>query len=96
MSLCSGGLFTILSKGDYLENRKEITKFLKEENLEKTSLLYYLESREDLEKIQIAELISTVNPDIDLTFKPSDTLKRKTLTYYKVLQKIKIDKNKYQ
>ena len=96
LSLCSGGLFTILSKGDYLENRKEITKFLKEENLEKTSLLYYLESREDLEKIQIAELISTVNPDIDLTFKPSDTLKRKTLTYYKVLQKIKIDKNKYQ
>ena len=96
LSLCSGLLFTILSKGNYLENRKEITKFLKDEKLEKTSLLYYIENDEDLEKIQVAELISTVNPNIDLTFKPSDTLKRKTLTYYKVLQKIKIDKNKYQ
>ncbi|MDF2552251.1 MAG: hypothetical protein K0R77_1526 [Chryseobacterium sp.] len=96
LSLCSGLLFTILSKGNYLENRRAITQFLKNEKLEKTPLLYYLENEEDLEKIQIAELISTVNPNIDLTFKPSDTLKRKTLTYYKVLQKIKIDKNKYQ
>ena len=96
LSLCSGLLFTILSKGSYLENRREITKFLKDEKLDKTPLLYYINDEEDLEKIQVAELISTVNPNIDLTFKPSDTLKRKTLTYYKVLQKIKIDKNKYQ
>lgn len=96
LSLCSGLLFTILSKGNYLENRRAITKFLKDEKLENTPLLYYIENEEDLEKIQIAELISTVNPNIDLTFKPSDTLNRKTLTYYKVLQKIKIDKNKYQ
>lgn len=96
LSLCSGLLFTALSKGNYLENRKEITKFLKEEKIEETPLLYYLKNEEDLEKIQIAELISTVNPNIDLTFKPSDTLKKHTLTYHKVLQKIKIDKNKYQ
>ncbi|WP_332453003.1 hypothetical protein [Chryseobacterium aquaticum] len=96
LSLCSGLLFTILSKGNYLENRKEITKFLKDEKLDKTPILYYLKNEEDLENIQIAELISTVNSNIDVTFKPSDTLKRKTLTYHKVLQKIKIDKNKYQ
>lgn len=96
LSLCSGLLFTLLSKGYYLENRREITKFLKDEKIEKAQLLFYLKDEEDLEEIQIAELISTVNPNIDLTFKPSDTLKRRTLTYYKVLQKIKIDKNKYQ
>lgn len=96
LSLCSGLLFTVLSKGYYLENRREITKFLKDEKIEKAQLLFYIKDEEDLEKIQIAELISTVNPNIDLTFKPSDTLKRRTLTYYKVLQKIKIDKNKYQ
>lgn len=96
LSLCSGLLFTVLSKGNYLENRKEITKFLKEEKIEKAQLLFYIKDEEDLEEIQIAEMISTVNPNIDLTFKPSDTLKKRTLTYHKVLQKIKIDKNKYQ
>jgi len=96
LSLCSGILFTMLSQGNYLKNRKEITRFLKDEKLDKTPLLYYLKNVDDLEKIQIAELISTVNPHINLTAKPSDTLKRETLTYHKVLQKIKIDKNKYQ
>lgn len=96
LSLISGLFFTWLSKGNYLENRKEMTEFLQSENLDKASLLFYLETPEDLDKIQIAELISTINPNISLTFKPKDTLQRTTLTRHKVLQKIKIDKNKYQ
>lgn len=96
LSLCSGMLFTWLSKGNYLENRKIISQYLKKENLDKVPLQFFVIEENDLEKVQIAELISTVNPDIQLTSKPSDTLKKTTLTRYKVLQKIKIDKNKYQ
>lgn len=96
LSLVSGFIFTWLSKGNYLENRKEISQFLQSEHLNDVPLKFYLEKAEDLERIQIAELISTVNADITVTFKPKDTLQRTTLTRYKVLQKIKIDKNKYQ
>lgn len=96
LSLLTGMAFTWLSKGNYLENRKEVLSFLKTENLENTPILFYVKDVEDLEKVQIAELISTVNPNLKLTFKPNDTLKRTTLTPHKVLQKIKIDKNKYQ
>lgn len=96
LSLLSGLAFTLLSKGFYLENRKEITKFLKSEKLENKPLLFYVNDLENLEDVQISELISSVNSDIDFTFKPSDTLKKTTVTPYKVLQKIKIDKNKYQ
>ncbi|KQT33847.1 hypothetical protein ASG22_17250 [Chryseobacterium sp. Leaf405] len=96
LSIISGIFFTWLSKGNYLENRKEMKQFLQSENLNKVPLQFYLEATEDLDKIQVAELISTINPDITLTFKPQDTLQKTTLTRYKVLQKIKIDKNKYQ
>lgn len=96
LSLCSGMLFTWLSKGNYLENRKIISAYLKKENLDKIPLKFYVIEEKDLEKVQVAELISTVNPDITLTFKASDTLQKTTLTKHKVLQKIKIDKNKYQ
>lgn len=96
LSLISGMLFTWLSKGNYLENRKEMQQFLQSEKLDKVPLKFYLETTEDLDKIQVAELISTVNPNITLSFQPKDTLRRTTLTRYKVLQKIKIDKNKYQ
>ena len=96
LSLLSGLAFTLLSKGFYLQNRKEITKFLKSEKLEDKPLLFYVKDLENLEDVQIAELISSVNSNIDFTFKPSDTLKKTTVTPYKVLQKIKIDKNKYQ
>ena len=96
LSLMSGILFTWLSKGDYLENRKIMTQFLQSEDLDKVPLKFYLETTEDLEKIQVAELISTINPNISLTFKPKDTLQKTTLTRHKVLQKIKIDRNKYQ
>ncbi|WP_295212954.1 hypothetical protein [uncultured Chryseobacterium sp.] len=96
LSIFSGMLFTWLSKGNYLENRKEMKDFLQSEKLDKVPLKFYLETTEDLDKIQIAELISTVNANISLTFKPQDTLRRTTLTRDKVLQKIKIDRNKYQ
>lgn len=96
LSIISGMLFTWLSRGNYLENRKEMQHFLQSEKLDKVPLQFYLETAEDLDKIQVAELISTVNPNITLSFKPKDTLRKTTLTRYKVLQKIKIDKNKYQ
>ena len=96
LSLLSGMAFTWLSKGFYLENRKEISIFLKSEKLENSPLLFYVDNMENLEQVQIAELISTVNPKVKLTFKPQDTLQKTTITSYKVLRKIKIDKNKYQ
>ena len=95
-SLCSGFMFTWLSKGDYLENRKQITVFLEEENLDQKKILYYVKDIEDLDEGQIGELVSTVNADIDFTFRAEDTLKKTTLTQHKVLEKIKLRKNKFQ
>jgi hypothetical protein len=96
LSLLSGLAFTWLSKGNYLENRKAASDFLKSEKLDKVPIQFFILNEESLERIQVAELLSTVNPDITLTFKPEDTLRRTTLTRYKVLQKIKINRNKYQ
>jgi len=96
LSLLSGMAFTWLSKGNYLENRKEISTYLKSEKLDQVPIQFFVVKDDNLEEIRVAELISTVNPCITLTFKPKDTLKRTTLTPYKVFQKIKIDKNKYQ
>ena len=92
----TGFVFTWLSRGNYLENRREITKFLKSEKMEDIPLKFYMENEKELDKIQIAELISTVNPRVNVTFKAEDTLKKNTLTQYKVLQKIKIDTNQFQ
>lgn len=96
LSLMTGFVFTWLSKGNYLENRHKIQQFLKAENLENGRVYFYTESEEDLVKVQIAELISTVNPNVKITFKPSDTLRKNTLTQYKVSRKIKIDTNQFQ
>lgn len=96
LSLITGFIFTWLSKGNYLENRREITKFLKAENLKEGRIKFYMENEEQLDKMQIAELISTVNPNVKVTFKPQDTLQKGTLTKYKVLKKIKIDENRFQ
>ncbi len=96
LSLLSGVFFTWLSKGDYLENRREITRFLKAEKLQNAKLLYYVKDIEDLDEGQIGELISTVNSDLDFTLKASDTIKNTTLTQHKVLEKIKLRKNKFQ
>ena len=95
-SLLTGFAFTWLARGNYLENRQKIKTFLHDENLENGRLNFSMESEEELEKMRIAELISTVNPNVKVTFKPDDTLKNNTLTKYKVLRKIKIDKNQFQ
>ena len=96
LSLMTGLAFTLLSKGNYLENRREMTRFLEEENLKNVPLKFFLESEKELDKTQIAELVSTVNPNVSITFKPKDTLQKTTLTQYKVLRKIKIDTNRFQ
>lgn len=96
LSLMTGFIFIWLSKGNYLENRREITKFLKTEKMEFTPLKFYMKNEKELDKIQIAELISTVNPRVHVTFEAKDTLQENTLTKHKVLKKIKIDENKYQ
>ena len=96
LSLLTGFAFTWLARGNYLENRHEIKTFLHDENLENGRLNFYMESEDELDKMRIAELISTVNPNVKVTFKPEDTLKNNTLTKYKVLRKIKIDKNQFQ
>ena len=92
----TGFVFTWLSRGNYLENRREITRFLRSEKMDKIPLKFYMENEKELDKIQIAELISTVNPRVNVTFMAEDTLKKNTLTQYKVLQKIKIDTNQFQ
>ncbi len=96
LSLLTGFTFTWLSRGNYLENRSAIKEFLQSENLENGRINFYMESEEEMDKIRIAELISTVNPNVKVTFKPNDTLQKNTLTKYKVLRKIKIDKNQFQ
>lgn len=95
-SLLTGFTFTYLSKGNYLENRKEIKAFLKSENMENTDILFYLKSREDLANIRAAEIISTVNPKINLTFSAKDTLNPRVLTPYRVDSKLKIKRNQFQ
>ena len=95
-SLITGFIFTVLSKGNFLENRSQISNFLEQENLKEVPLKFYLENEKSLNQMQIAELISTVNPHVSITFKPKDTMEKRTLTQYKVLKKIKIDTNKFQ
>lgn len=96
LSLMTGFAFTWLSKGDYLENRKQITNFLDKEGIRDEPLKFYIKDEIKLDEIQIAELISTVNPKIEITTKPNDTLKKKILTRYKVESKMNIKKNNYQ
>ncbi len=96
LSLMTGFVFTWLSKGNYLENRRKISTFLKTEQLEKVPLKFYIKEKSNLNEIQIAELLSTVNHNIEITYLAKDTLQYGTLTKYKVLKKIKIDQNKHQ
>jgi hypothetical protein len=73
--LAVGFLFTWLSRGNYLENRKQITQFLKTEKLENVPLKYYIKDEKNLDEIKIAELISTVNPRVTIAFKPKNILR---------------------
>lgn len=96
ISLAVGFAFIILSKGNYLENRKQTEAFLLSENLKEKPLKFYLNAQKNPDEVQIAELLSTVNPNIKLTNIPKDTLQSNTLTAFKVLKKIKIDRNRFQ
>ena len=97
LSLASGLAFTWLSRGNYLENRKAITRYLEQENLQNGKIFFYTSPDEkNPNQIQVAELISTVNPEVYISKNPKDTLKSNVLTASKVQQKIKIMKNKYQ
>jgi hypothetical protein len=95
-SLAVGLLFTMLSKGNYLENRNKMKDFLVKEKLIDKKLKFYMVEEDDLPSMQLAELISTINPEIYVTFKPKDSLQKTTLTRFKIIKKIKIDENKYQ
>ena len=95
LSLMTGFAFTWLSKGSYLDNRKEISNFLEKENMKEETLKFYIKD-DASEEIQTAELISTVNPKIYITFQPKDTLQKSVLTRHKVESKMKIKKNNYQ
>lgn len=95
LSLMTGFAFTWLSKGSYLDNRKEISKFLEQENMKEETLKFYIKD-DGSEEIQTAELISTVNPNIYITFQPKDTLQKRVLTRHKVETKMRIKKNNYQ
>jgi len=95
LSLATGFAFSWLSKGNYLENRKSVTQFLKSEKLMDKELKFFIKDPLDNDG-QTAELISTVNPRIYFTFKPYDTLNNKALTRYKVEKKINVKKNNYQ
>lgn len=91
-----GFAFMWLSKGNYLENRKAISTFLETEKLMQGRIYFYTPNEENLENMKIAELISTVNPNVKITFNPKDTLRSRTLTFNKVLRKVELKKNKFQ
>ncbi len=95
LSLLTGFAFTWLSRGDYLQNRKSVTQFLKSENMLNKQLKFYMKDEMDNDG-QTAELISTVNPHIYISFKAQDTLRKEVLTRYRVEKKINIKKNNYQ
>ncbi len=96
LSLITGFIFTWMSKGNYLENRKQVQAYLQNNQLSEKPIKFFANSYNDGDALQLAELFSTVNSNLTVTFKTQDTLSDKTLTKYKILRKIKIDKNNYQ
>lgn len=96
LSLFTGAVFILLSRADYLENRRIITEYLEAENRLDTNINFYINDDMDSRESQIAELISTVNPKVRFTKNPLDTLKKETLTPHRALTKIKIHENNFQ
>ena len=96
LSLMTGFAFSWMSKGDYLENRKAVTAFLESEDIKDETLQFYIKDSIKLDEVQVAELISTVNPRVYITFKAKDTMRKNILTRWKVESKMKIKKNNYQ
>lgn len=97
MSIITGLAFTILSKADYLPNRKLAKDFLIQNHLiEKKIMFYHKIDDQPGDEIQTAELLSTVNPNIYLTTNPKDTIKSNVITLHKFESQVKIRKNKFQ
>lgn len=96
LSIIAGFIFSWLSRGNYLENRKALKTYLVEEGLTGQRIYYYSPSESDMPKMKIAEMLSTVNSDLKITFNPKDTLSKNCITEYKILQKVKLQKNKFQ
>ena len=95
LSLATGFAFTSMTKAHYLQNRSEMENYLHSEQMLEKPLLFYIKDQESYE-IQTAELASTVNPLLEVTFNPKDTLKANCLTEHKVLEKLKVQTNQYQ
>lgn len=97
MSLLTGFTFSWLSRGNYLENRIAMKHFLTQENLLHQKIYYYKDKKdENFSSVQLAELISTVNPRIYFTENEKDTLKKEVLTKFKIESKLKLKKNRFQ
>ncbi len=96
LSIGTGAAFIFLSEANYLENRKEIREYLKSEQKLETDIYYYINDSMSSRQLQVAELISSVNPKVRYTKNAADTLKKETLTPHRVLSKIKLDENGYQ
>lgn len=98
LSIVTGFTFSYLSKGNYLENRNAAKTYLTKKHLIDKKVYYYYNAKEDINynNIQIAVLLSTINPRIYIVKKAEDTLKNNVLTHYKIESNIKINKNKYQ
>lgn len=98
LSIVTGFTFSYLSRGNYLENRNAAKAYLTKKQLIDKKVYYYYNAKEDINynNIQIAELLSTINPRIYVVTKGEDTLKNEVLTHYKVESNIKINKNKFQ
>lgn len=95
LSLLTGFIFTWMTRANYLENREKMRNFLSSENLLQRPLLFYIKDQESFE-IQTAELASTVNPLLEITFQANDTLKINCLTEKRVMRKIKWQTNAFQ
>lgn len=93
ISLICGFLFSWLSRGNYLENRKIVQEFLLKENLTNKKIYFY---KDDYTDTRNAEIISTVNSNLVFTRNPQDTLNKKVLTNFRLEKKMKINKNQFR
>lgn len=93
LSFSSGFIFSWLSKGNYLENRKITKEYLTKEKLMNKKIVFYKNEKTDT---RYAEIISTINPNLVFTLNPKDTLNKKVLTNFRVEKKMKINKNQFR
>lgn len=95
LCLLSGVGFIYLTKANYLENRKSISRYLRESGLMTKRILYYMDKENDPAQRKVVELISTVNPQVYISNNPSDTLNGSTLTLYRVSSKLELKQDRF-